>query len=58
MMPQTNLRKNLIEIIKQLFVHLWHILFCRRRFFKDLAMFLGFWPIFDLKMKLKVKYHN
>jgi hypothetical protein len=33
-MPQTNLRKNLLEIIKLLFVHLWHMRFCRRRFVK------------------------
>jgi hypothetical protein len=33
-MPQTNLRKNLLEIIKLLFVHLWHIRFYRRRFVK------------------------
>jgi hypothetical protein len=25
---------------------------------KDLAMILGFYPKFDLKMKVKVKYHN
>jgi hypothetical protein len=24
--------------------------------FKDLAKFLGFWPKFDLDMKVKVKY--
>jgi hypothetical protein len=33
-MPQTNLKKNLLEIIKLLFVHFWHIRFCRRRFLR------------------------
>jgi hypothetical protein len=30
----------------------------QKKILKDLAMFLGFWPMFDLKIKVKVKYHN
>jgi hypothetical protein len=29
-----------------------------QKIFKDLAMFLGFWPKFDLQMKVKVKYYD
>jgi hypothetical protein len=29
-----------------------------KKIFKDLAMFLGFLPMFDLEMKVKVKYHD
>jgi hypothetical protein len=32
-LPQTNLRKDLLGIMKQVFVHLWHLRFWRRRFF-------------------------
>jgi hypothetical protein len=44
------LRKNLIEIKKLIFVHLALMVL---EIFKDLAMFLGFWPKFDPEMKVK-----
>jgi hypothetical protein len=37
--------------------HLAHMVL-QNKIFKDLAMFLCFWPMFDLKIKVKVKYHN
>jgi hypothetical protein len=30
----------------------------QKKICKDLAMFLDFWPMFDLKMKVKVKYYD
>jgi hypothetical protein len=47
-LPQTNLRKNLLEIIILLFVHHWILRFWRR----NLAVFLGFRLKFDLEMKI------
>jgi hypothetical protein len=30
----------------------------KEKIFKDKAMFLGFWPKFELEMKVKVQYHD
>jgi hypothetical protein len=46
---------DLLDSMKLLFVHLWHLQFWRKRFFKELAVFPGFWPKYDLEMKVKVK---
>jgi hypothetical protein len=59
--PETNLRKDLFEIMRLLFLHLWHLWFWRRifsnnllvledvgirRFFKEFAVFTGFWHMY------------
>jgi hypothetical protein len=51
---QTNLRKDLIEIMKLLFVHLAFTVL-EKKIFKEFAVFIGFWPKYDLEMKVKVK---
>jgi hypothetical protein len=33
-LPRTNMRKDLLEIMKLLFVQFWHLRFWRRRFLK------------------------
>jgi hypothetical protein len=43
--------------MKLLFVHFCHLQFWRRRFSKDLAIFEVFWALFDLEMKVKVKFY-
>jgi hypothetical protein len=45
-LPRTNLRKELIEIMKLLFVHIWNLPFWREDFLH----------VYDLKMKVKVKF--
>jgi hypothetical protein len=53
-LPQTNLRKDLLEIMKLLLVHLWLLQFWRI-IFKELAVLTGFASKYDLEMKVKVK---
>jgi hypothetical protein len=56
-MPQTNLRKNLRDYKTAFCSPLAHTVL-QKKICKDLTMFLGFWPMFDLKMKVKVKYYD
>jgi hypothetical protein len=41
--------------MKLIFVDLWHLWFWRRGFFKEFAVFTGFWPKYDLEMMIKDK---
>jgi hypothetical protein len=45
-LPRTNLRKYLLEIIKLFIVHLWHLLFWRRRFLNIKLVFVVFHFLF------------
>jgi hypothetical protein len=48
-LPWTNLRKDLLGIA---------LTVLKKKIFKDLTMFFGIWPKFDLVMKVKVKYYD
>jgi hypothetical protein len=53
----SNLRKNLRDY-KTAFCSPLAYTVLQKKICNDLTIFLGFWPMFDLKKKVKVKYYD
>jgi hypothetical protein len=51
----TNLRKDILEIIKIAFCSVLAFVVLEKKIFIEFAVFTGIWPKFDLEMKDKVK---
>jgi hypothetical protein len=55
MLPQTNLRKDLLRDYEAAFYSPMARTVLEKRIFKHFAVFTSFWPKYDLEMKVKVK---
>jgi hypothetical protein len=57
-LPRKKLEKKPLRDFKTDFCSPLVLTVLEKKIFKDLAMFLGSWPKFDLEMKVKLKYHD